>query len=186
MTLTAHPARHLVFATASIVLAGLIAAPARARPHIPTPTIDTQAAERSVQAGVRTASEIIAQPVHDVGLMNADIPDVLVRAGKDPYGLAVSPTCAQLRSEIETLTASIGPDFDMADSPKENRMTQLAVAGGKSVVNSFIPFRMLVREVSGAAPAQRKYQDALNVGFARRGFLKGVYRMHDCPSPQVD
>lgn len=168
-------------ATSALLLASIVTpAPARARPLISRPSLDTQAAERSVQAGVRTATEIISQPVHDVGLMNADIPEVLVRASKAPYGLAASPSCEQLNAEIETLTASIGPDFDLAEGPKENRMGQLAVAGGKSVVNSFMPFRTLVREVSGAAPAQRRYQDALNIGFARRGFLKGVYQMRDC------
>ena len=179
MTLMTSAARTLVLAA---LLVGLIIrpAPTHARPLISPPPLDAQAAERSVQAGVRTATEIIAQPVRDVGLMNADIPAVLVRASEAPYGLDASPTCAQLSSEIETLTASIGPDFDLAPSPKENRMGNLAVAGGKSVVNSFIPFRTLVREVSGAAPAQRRYQDALNVGFARRGFLKGVYQTQNC------
>jgi hypothetical protein len=174
--------RHLGLTAASAVLAAsiVIPGPARARPNISPPSLDMRAAERSVQAGVRSATEIIVQPVHDIGLMNADIPDVLVRASNDPYGLAAAPSCEQLNSEIESLTASIGPDFDLADTPKENRMGKLAAAGGKSVVNSFIPFRTLVREVSGAAPAQRRYQDALNVGFARRGFLKGIYQMHDC------
>ena len=80
-------------ATSALLLASIVTpAPARARPLISRPSLDTQAAERSVQAGVRTATEIISQPVHDVGLMNADIPEVLechLMAGEADYLLRV-------------------------------------------------------------------------------------------------
>jgi len=38
----------------------------------------------------------------------------------------------------------------------------------------------VIREVSGAASAQRALQAAIAAGFARRGFLRGVYQTRGC------
>ena len=43
-----------------------------------------------------------------------------------------------------------------------------------------VPVRGLVREVSGAASAQRELEAAIAAGFARRGFLRGVYQTRGC------
>ena len=56
----------------------------------------------------------------------------------------------------------------------------LAEAGGKTVVNAIIPFRGLVRELTGAAPADRRLNAALDAGYARRGFLRGVHAKQGC------
>ena len=48
------------------------------------------------------------------------------------------------------------------------------------MVNSLIPFRGIVREVSGAAPAERRLAAAIDAGFARRGFLRGVLSARGC------
>ncbi|MEE3154506.1 MAG: hypothetical protein VX309_03150, partial [Pseudomonadota bacterium] len=53
-------------------------------------------------------------------------------------------------------------------------------AGGKTIVNSIIPFRGLVREITGAAPAQRRLNTAIDAGFARRGFLRGAAISRGC------
>jgi hypothetical protein len=51
------------------------------------------------------------------------------------------------------------------------------------VVNTLIPFRGLIREISGAAPAQRRLNAAIDAGFARRGYLRGVLRTRGCKTP---
>jgi hypothetical protein len=48
------------------------------------------------------------------------------------------------------------------------------------VVNSIIPFRGVVRELSGSAEADRRLQAATDAGIARRGFLRGVQRIRGC------
>jgi len=50
-------------------------------------------------------------------------------------------------------------------------------------VNSFIPFRGILREVSGASEHQRRIRAAIQAGLARRGFLKGVGETHGCKYP---
>jgi hypothetical protein len=50
------------------------------------------------------------------------------------------------------------------------------------VVNALIPFRGIVREITGAAPAQRRLNAAIDAGYARRGFLRGLHYARHCRS----
>ena len=126
---------------------------------------------------------IAAQPVRDVGAARTPIPPVLERAEANPYGLAGTRSCTQIRSGIADLTAALGPDFPPGPGPgtRENRAGKLAEAGGKTIVNGLIPFRGLVREISGAAPQQRRLAAASSAGLARRGFLRGLAVARNCP-----
>jgi len=60
---------------------------------------------------------------------------------------------------------------------------KLAEAGGKTVINTIIPFRSIVRELTGAAPADRRMNAAVDAGLARRGFLRGVHAKQKCRTP---
>lgn len=131
----------------------------------------------------RSAGRIVSQPVRDVGLAKTKIPDVLAEASQDPYSLNRLRTCRQISAALTKLNEALGPDFTPGPHEGENRVGKLAAAGGKTVVNSIIPFRGLIREVSGAAPAQRRYERAIDAGFARRGFLRGVHRTRGCKTP---
>jgi hypothetical protein len=126
------------------------------------------------------AGKIVSQPARDVGASKVEIPPILVAAAEKPYDLAGLSTCQQLSDEVGRLTAVLGPDLDAKKAEGENKGAQVAEAGGKAVVNSLIPFRGLVREVSGAAPAQRALNAALDAGFARRGYLRGVHHARGC------
>jgi hypothetical protein len=52
-----------------------------------------------------------------------------------------------------------------------------------SAVGSFIPFRSVLRELSGAADHQRAFQAAIYAGAVRRGFLKGLGQQQGCAYP---
>jgi len=127
------------------------------------------------------AGRIATQPVKDVGLSRKEIPPVLVAAAANPYGLDGARTCTQIAEGVRGLNAVLGPDY-APDGPKaqENRAGKLAEAGGQTIVNSLIPFRGLVREVSGAASAQRQMDAAVDAGLARRGFLRGLHSARRC------
>jgi hypothetical protein len=128
----------------------------------------------------RTTTEIVSQPARDVGASRSEIPPVLAKASNDPYSLNGLKTCKAISSEVQALNQVLGPDFERGDKYQENRMAKLAQAGGKTVINSIIPFRGLVREVSGAAPADRRLAAAVDAGYARRGFLHGVHASRRC------
>lgn len=125
----------------------------------------------------QSAGQIITQPARDVGLEKTDIPPLLVEASKNPYSLTGTGNCAQIASSITALTKIIGTDF--STSPAENKRN-LAKIGGAAVVNSLIPFRGIVREVSGASAAERRMSSAVDAGFARRGFLRGLQSARKC------
>lgn len=125
---------------------------------------------------LKDAGEVASQPARDVGLDGKKIPAVLVDAADDPY--ATPKSCAQISAGIRALNDELGPDFGNGDKRKDS----LAKRGGAAVVNSLIPFRGIVREVSGAAASDRKLAAATQAGIARRGFLRGLYQQRGCRS----
>jgi len=128
-------------------------------------------------SNVKQAEQVVSQPVRDVGLARTKTPPLLIEASEDPYGPAGTATCRQIAKSISDLNALIGPDYASTAPAKKQSLIK---AGGQAVVNSLIPFRGLVREVSGAAPAERRYDAAVTAGFARRGFLRGLQRARKC------
>ncbi|CAN5365722.1 hypothetical protein BH09PSE3_BH09PSE3_14530 [soil metagenome] len=128
-------------------------------------------------APAQTAGEIVTQPVRDVGIEKTEIPPLLVEVSKNPYSSTGTAGCGQISSGIAALTKVIGPDF--STSPAENKR-DIAQIGGSAVVNSLIPFRGIVREVSGASAAERRKNAAIDAGIARRGYLRGLQSARKC------
>jgi len=148
-------------------------------------TVPPSAAQPAQPSRVREtldrSGRIVAQPAHDVGAAKTVIPVTLQKAQDNPYDLTGLKTCPQIKAAVDELTKVLGPDFAVGNNRKENRAGRLAEAGGKTIVNTLVPFRGLVREISGAAPAQRRLNAAVDAGFARRGFLRGVSLARRCP-----
>ncbi|MBN8808512.1 MAG: hypothetical protein J0I47_09830 [Sphingomonas sp.] len=126
------------------------------------------------------AEHIISQPARDVGVAKTKIPPVLQVAAQGPYTLEGMSDCGAIAAKLGDLDTALGPDFD--DGPKKG--DTLVAAGGKAVVNSLIPFRGVVREISGAAAADRRLAAATDAGIAQRGFLRGVYTTRNCQPGQ--
>jgi hypothetical protein len=126
------------------------------------------------------AGRIAAQPAKDVGAVKTEIPPILQKATEAPYAMPASRTCKGLNAAMAELTAALGPDFVTGKVNNENRTGKIIEAGGKTIVNTLIPFRGLVREVTGAAPAQRRLEAAISTGLARRGFLRGLATAKSC------
>lgn len=139
---------------------------------------------------LKKAGDIATQPVRDVGIDKDKIPAVLQQAIEDPYKRPPSRSCKGLKASLDELNVVLGPDFTVGEKANENRTGKIAEAVGKTIVNSLIPFRGLVREISGAAPAERRLQAAVTAGVARRGYLRGLAADRDCkitsppPTPQ--
>ncbi|MDQ8758336.1 hypothetical protein RCO27_19070 [Sphingosinicella sp. LHD-64] len=127
-----------------------------------------------------SAGQIATQPARDVGIQRTEVPPVLERAAADPYGLDGARTCAQISAAIIELSGVLGTDFDMPAEAQGSEAGRIAAAGGRMVVNSVVPFRSLIRELSGAADQQRRLEAAVDAGIARRGFLRGLHRSRGC------
>ena len=171
--------RHCAKTMAVLLLSGCIFNDESQSGARPASASAVQPDSKVEQAG-KKAGEIVTQPARDVGVAETEIPPVLVKASEDPYSLAGVKTCKQLAGAVKELNEVLGPDFVVGDAKRENRAGKLAEAGGKTIVNTFIPFRGLVREITGAAPAQRRLNAAIDAGYARRGFLRGVHRTKGC------
>ncbi|WP_231726078.1 MULTISPECIES: hypothetical protein [unclassified Sphingomonas] len=127
----------------------------------------------------KKAEDIASQPARDIGAKEIKVPPLLAAAAEAPYTMTGVGTCTALAGAIADLNRELGPDFS-EEPAKESKKGKLAEAGGRAVVNSIIPFRGIVREVSGAAAADRRLQAAIDAGYARRGFLRGVHRARGC------
>ena len=148
--------------------------------HGQTPTTATPAPPRPITDHNVTAVDVIATPAGDLNLRKGKIPALLDAAVADPYNLAGLRTCVQLSVAINQLDAILGPDRDIpADRAEKLSVGRVA----QSAVGSFIPFRGIIREVSGANAHQRKIDDAVEAGTARRSFLKGYGQARGCAYP---
>lgn len=136
--------------------------------------------ERPRDETLDKAGRIVSQPARDVGIAKTEIPPILQKSTEAPYALPTSRTCKGLNAAMAELTDALGPDFGTGQDNNQNRTGKIMEAGGRAVVNSLIPFRGLVREVTGAAPAERRLQTAISTGLARRGFLRGMATAKGC------
>ncbi|MBO9498571.1 MAG: hypothetical protein J7496_11130 [Novosphingobium sp.] len=127
-----------------------------------------------------TARDVGMTPIQDLNLEKDEIPPLLIAAQNDPYSTAGLRKCPNYVTAVNELDAVLGPDFDVA-TPAERKMTFGTVA--KSMVGSFIPFRGVIREVSGANKHAQEFQDAIVAGLMRRAFLKGQGLKLGCKYP---
>lgn len=127
------------------------------------------------------AKEVAKTPLRDLNIDGRDIPPVLAAAERDPYAMAELTKCEGIVSEIAALDGILGADYDIALEDDSSRISQGRI--GQSVVGSIIPFRGIVREVSGAAENDRNLRAAYTAGMVRRGFLKGLGMGKGCAYP---
>jgi hypothetical protein len=126
------------------------------------------------------AKDVALTPLSDLGLRKGEIPQLLIQAQVEPYGLTGLRSCAQIAAAVGELDAILGDDIDVAIAKGQ---TILPGRVAQSVVGSFIPFRGVIRELSGASAQDRKVQAAIYAGTARRSFLKGVGQQRGCRYP---
>ena len=137
--------------------------------------------EKPVTEREVTPIDVITTPVNDLNLRRGEIPALLLTAQEKPYDLKDLKRCATLAAAVGELDAVLGDDIDLPgddnrDGPNAGRLAVWAVG-------SFIPFRGAIREISGANAHQRRMQEAIRAGFARRAFLKGVGEARGCRYP---
>lgn len=131
-----------------------------------------------------TVGDVVTSPLSDVNVKKKDIPPLLTKVLEDPYTLEGLKKCGQIADAVEELNGVLGADFDEVDpedKEQKRRNGRMGVAG--NVLNSFIPFRWVIREVSGANKADDAYRVAVYAGAVRRGFLKGYGKAKGCKPP---
>ena len=137
------------------------------------------AQDRNVRDRTPDMREIAITPITDLNLAKDKIPVVLLEAVERPYVNEGLEKCEQLAIAIDELDQVLGADLDVV--PDEGGMSVGRAA--QSVIGSFIPFRGVIRQLSGAADHQRKFQAAIFAGAVRRGYLKGLGEQKGCAYP---
>lgn len=128
--------------------------------------------------------DAVTAPLADVNIRKKEIPSLLQEAQKNPYSLDSVRTCNDLIAEVNRLNGALGPDFDetvIVDKDQKRGATAIGVTAG--VIQGLIPFRGLIREISGANKAELDYRSAIYAGVVRRGFLKGYGAHRRCLAP---
>lgn len=137
-------------------------------------------AQEDVTDRTPDAVDVAMTPLSDLNLARDPIPPILNRAREDPYANDGMEECSAIRSGIGDLDAVLGNDAD-ADDDKDRRLTVAGVA--QSAVGMFIPFRGIIREISGANAHEYEFRQAIAAGLMRRAYLKGLGEARGCPYP---
>ncbi|MGA9658861.1 MAG: hypothetical protein WBQ60_07155 [Asticcacaulis sp.] len=131
-------------------------------------------------------------PLEDLNVRKRDIPLILTQATTKPYDLSGLDTCEAIASEVTKLDSLLGADFDEPPAPADQRTISekggeaakdMARGSVRNAARSIIPFRGLVRQITGAQRHQKEMDTAIQAGKVRRAYLKGVGMNKNCPPP---
>ena len=137
-------------------------------------------AQVAPRSDAQQVGDAATQPLSDINLKKRTIPPLLATAQAAPYALRGLKGCGSLRTEIRKYDDVLGPDFDAQSGGSKPNAGVTAARLGGNVLAGFIPFRGIVRELTGANAEDRRYATALYAGVARRSFLKGVATARGC------
>ena len=178
--------KHILLSVSfAFLIAACASTPATSSEAPPKPS----ATDRAIQQSQDGFSDAAMSPLEDVNLKRDKIPEVF-QGIRNPYDVNIEISCDEIAAEIDRLTAVLGRDWDIPPPDKEGLSARAAdgastafldtVAGTASGV---IPFRGVVRTVTGANSHARKVRKAYERGSHRRTFLKGIGLVKDCPYP---
>ena len=129
-----------------------------------------------------------ATPLHDLNIVNAPIPEVLLQAQRAPYALPEDRSCGVLATQVRVLTEVLGADLDAPASASNPSLVERggtlaeneAVSAVQRTAEGVIPFRGWIRKLTGAERYSRQVAAAIAAGTARRAFLKGLGAGQGC------
>jgi len=134
-------------------------------------------------------------PFVDLGIKRQKIPKKLEEIQPAPYALREQICCESIPDEIAQLDAILGQDVDAlpwqrgeSDSyaDKGSRLVQQQAAGFMEGQVNVLPYRGVVRKLSGAEKHARKTAAAIHAGNLRRAFYKGLGVAYGCfPAPSA-
>jgi hypothetical protein len=141
----------------------------------------------SHRGGDNRVSDAAGEPFRDVGWTRENPPEVLIRAAEAPYALPSDTECSAILNEISALDLVLGPDLDRSDELEEEASFDASglLSGAIGGIIG-LPYRRIIRRVSGAEGRESVLRDAIRAGMVRRAFLKGVAVAACAPVPVDD
>lgn len=141
-------------------------------------TISGCATSGAPASGSGAVGGAMSQPFKDIGVLRQSVPEVLTKASTTPYAMDEPVDCTAVATEVAALDAALGPDLDAAAAAKGGLAADVALDALRGALE--IPFRGIVRRISGAERRDRARVAAVLAGMVRRGYLKGVGRGARC------
>lgn len=120
------------------------------------------------------------RPLRDLNLVHADAPAALADIVAAPYAPPSPDDCEGAAAELAALDAALGGDIDTPPSSTSSGPTALLQDAIQGLAD--LPYRSVLRQLSGAAAADRARATAVLAGMVRRGFLKGLSQGRGCPN----
>jgi hypothetical protein len=163
------------------------APPPKAAASPSAPTRPAEPVRTSDQVKRNSVEGAVTAPLRDLNMVRTDIPEVLREALANPY--AKPPPrwrCAQLAALVKPLDEALGPDIDRLPPGDENLMDRgraTALGAAADLASGAIPFRGVVRRISGAESHDKLVQSAIIAGNVRRAYLKGLGEARGCAAP---
>ena len=150
---------------------------------IVSPLAAQERADRA-QSTEEMMGDAVTQPLADINLKKKGVPAELLAIRDRPYDLSGIRTCRQIIAEVTRLDAVLGDDFDRIEVNARDRKRKEGAAGvTRGIISGLIPFRALIREVSGARSSEQDYREAIYAGVVRRSYLKGLGTARRCKAP---
>ena len=167
-----------------------------------TSNVDAEKESQSSSA-TSTATEAVRQtrdgfsdaataPFEDLNLKREKIPTEIT-AFITPYDPLTDYSCDAIKLAILELNSVLDPDIDeqvkqAQEGTKDKKSTSehasdFALGQIASEARSLIPFRGLVRQVTGANAHEKKVDRAYEIAYLRRSYLKGFGHAKGCDLP---
>ena len=151
-------------------------------------------------SNVHDAIEAATGPLEDLNIRRQEIPTILQKAAANPYAHKAKVRCPDIKSELAELDTVLGEDVKISPitlaSADDSNIADIELPDKASVVDdaghlahdavmdvirshtSVIPFRGIVRRITGAEHHQHKLEEAYQAGKLRRAYLKGLAETH--------
>ena len=136
----------------------------------------------------RRIPDALRAPLRDFNLSRRPVPSALKRIDY-PYQINGPVHCQDLVAEINKLNAVLGNSADVM-TLESSRSEMIAEAASNAATNAiedaatgWIPYRSVIRRVTGAHEYERKLRKSYEAGRIRRAYLKGIGGAFGCPYP---
>jgi hypothetical protein len=146
----------------------------------------TESAHAAAPTRGEQFGDAVATPFNDLNLANTPIPPVLQEAKKNPYLAPQDQSCAALASQVQALDAVLAPDLDAVPLPGGGGAGMVENAGMSALrrtIEGFVPFRGVLRTLSGADRYADTVAASIVAGNIRRAYLKGLGQARLCAAP---
>jgi hypothetical protein len=145
-----------------------------------------QSAAQAPSSPRAKAGEVVKQPLRDLNVMRDAIPEALRKAKAAPYAEPQEASCHAVRVEIYELDYALAEDLDAGKEEDDSFSKKVANETynlARGAVSGLIPYRGILRRVTGAEKHAREINEALLAGAVRRSYLKGYGEALGCRYP---